>query len=156
MKKLLLVVVAVLLVGSTAYADEIDDYIELLRDDAKAVKKLVVMEAMDLSDEEGEKFWPIYEKYQREVDKLNRARLKLIEDYADNYWDMTDSKAKQLVNDTIGRRLKRMYLRKDYFRKFSYAIGATQAAKFMQLDNVIAQIVSLQISAELPLIEKWN
>ena len=158
MKKLLvmLAVVAVALGATSAYADEIDDYIELLREDISLVKKAIVTEVMDLSKAEGERFWPIYDKYDREVQGLNKKRLKLIERFADKYWDMDDGTARSLVEDASDLDLKRIYLRKEYYRKFSFAIGATKAAKFYQLDNAISTLVRLQIMAELPLIEKWD
>ena len=156
MKKLL-IIIGVLCVGATsANADEIDDYIELLREDVRTVKKAVVEVVMDLSEAEGERFWPIYDKYQREVEQLNKKRFKLIEKFADSYWDMDDGTAKSLVERASDMQIKRVYLRKQYFRKFAFAVGATKAAKFAQLDNAISTLVSLQIAAELPLIEKWD
>jgi len=43
------------------------DTMELLRQKMKADKKLVVGANMDLTESEAQRFWPVYENYQRDL-----------------------------------------------------------------------------------------
>ncbi len=46
-----------------------DSNMEMLYQKLKADKKLLIAENMGLTDDEGKKFWPLYDDYQKELDK---------------------------------------------------------------------------------------
>lgn len=148
-----LAIMLVLASPSLAGDDYIDEYIEILRTDARAEKRAVISAAMNLSDAQAKKFWPVYNKYEADVKKLNNKRINVIKDYAEHYWSMSDGRANDLMTRALDFQMKRVYLRKDYYRKFSYAVGHATAAKFMQIDNQIGLLVDLQIAANLPILD---
>src|SRR6185295_1978966 len=56
---------------------------DILLQKIKADKKLLVsMNMDDLTDAEGKAFWPVYDEYQKELEKLNQRLGKAIMDYA--------------------------------------------------------------------------
>jgi hypothetical protein len=55
---------------------------QILRDKIKADKKLVVATNMELTEPEAKGFWPIYDQYQRDLQKINRRIVALLESYA--------------------------------------------------------------------------
>jgi Spy/CpxP family protein refolding chaperone len=114
----------------------------------------IVDEVMDLTDAQAEKFWPVYKRYQKELGKINEAELRLIKKYAENWDYMTDDVANELANKMFEIDIKRGYLKKEYYRKFSFALDPITAAKFFQLENQIGLLVKLQIAAVMPMIEK--
>ena len=76
---------------------------DILAQKIKADKKLLVAQTMQLTDQEGTAFWPIYDAYQADLGKIN-ARLKTgIENYAKDYNadTMTDAKASALTTEAI-------------------------------------------------------
>ena len=79
-KKIIGVAVAIMLVGlpslGLAAQDKPADNMQILRDKIKADKKLVVAENMELTESEAKNFWPIYEGYQKELQKINRRIIK--------------------------------------------------------------------------------
>ena len=140
-----------LLLGSPAMAQ--GAYLELLKSDVRAVKMELIKEAMQFSDEEATAFWPVYEKYQRELNKINDATLDLIKDYADHYYEMTDKKAEELIKKSVELDIKRAWLRKKYLRQFNWVLPAKKVAKFYQIENKLGVLVEVQMAAEIPLIE---
>jgi hypothetical protein len=150
MKRVLLVAVAALLVGSVASAD--DYYIELLKSDVKSMKKEIIIEVMEFTPEQSRAFWPVYKEYQAEVNKVNDAELKLIKKYAENYNDLGDDLARELGNRLIELDLRRGYIKKEYFRKFSFVLSPVVAAKFLQVEHRISLLVELQIASVMPMI----
>ena len=50
---------------------------QIVRDKVRADKKLLVAENMQLTESEGKAFWPLYDSYQRELDKINARTSKL-------------------------------------------------------------------------------
>ena len=61
------------------------------------------------------------------------------------------------ADGSVGRMLKfdksRTDLRAEYYPKFKKAIGAKQAAKFLQVDNRLNLLVDLQIANAIPIIQ---
>src|SRR5579864_5802819 len=106
MKRLLIVIA--LLFAMPSFADDLDQYIQLLKTDLKASARDYISKGMlTFTEEEAKRFWPIYESYMAERGKFLDARLALIMDYADNYDKMTDAKAEELLK----RRFEQLKLR---------------------------------------------
>src|SRR6478752_8856899 len=84
-----------------AAQDKPADNMQILRDKLKADKKLLVASNMELTESEAKGFWPIYDEYQKDLQKINRRMAKLIESYADDYRNksLTDEKAKKLIDE---------------------------------------------------------
>ena len=151
---------AVLLAGALASlpalvsASSLESEIELLRSDVKTSKVEIVKEALKLDSAKSDAFWPVYRKYQLDLDKIGDKRLALIKDFAANYEKMTDEKAKMLVKQALDLQSARTNLLKSYYPQFEKVIGATEAAKLVQVEHLIMAVIDLQLAAEMPLIEK--
>jgi hypothetical protein len=143
------------LATNAAYAqNDVDSFVELLRSDAKTNKKAMITAAMDFTNDQAATFWPIYRNYEFELDKLGDARFALIKNYADSYENMTDEKAKELIETAFKFQEDRLKLRKKYFNEVSKALSPALAAKFIQVENQIHMVIDMQIASELPLIHK--
>ena len=51
-----------------------------------------------LTDEEAKRFWPIYDAYNTELENFVDGRVALLKAYADDFEQMTDVKASELLN----------------------------------------------------------
>ncbi len=145
-------VILFLLVSSVSLFAQ-DDFIELLRQDLKTQKVAVITETMNFTEAESNAFWPVYREYDFEATKLADERLAIIKDYAQNFENMTDVKAKELIDRSMKNQENRLKLRKKYFKEFLKVLPAIKAARFAQVENQISLLLDLQIAAELPLIE---
>jgi hypothetical protein len=153
MKKLLLVIVALFLVNTVSYGGDVEAYIELLKSDLRTQKVAVLTEAMRFTDEGSTAFWPIHREYELELSKIIDDRIELIKDYAQNYDNLTNEKAKEIAGKVFDLEKRRTKLKKKYFKKFEKALSAVVAAKFVQVENQINLLIDLQIASELPLIK---
>ncbi len=68
-------------------------YVELLRSDVRSQKVAILTEMMNFNEQEDATFWPIYREYDAELSKINDDRVTLIQEYAKNYEEMTDTVA---------------------------------------------------------------
>jgi hypothetical protein len=153
MKKLLIVIIVSLLVNSVSYGKGVDAYIQLLRSDARTQKAAVITEAMQFTDEDSSAFWPVYREYELELSKIIDDRIELIKDYSQNYDILTEEKAKEIAKKVFAIEKRRTKLKKKYFKRFSKALSAIIAARFIQVENQINLLIDLQIASELPLIK---
>jgi hypothetical protein len=129
-------------------------YVELLRSDVKTKKTAILVEIMQLTDEQADKFWPIYREYDFELQKLNDQKLAGIQEYAKNYDKMTDEKADELANLALDLESKRNDLKRKYYEKVSEQLGGIIAARFLQVENQMLMVIDLQIASSLPIVQK--
>ncbi len=130
------------------------DPVELLRADLRANKVAILTEAMDLDATQSDLFWPVYREYEAEVVKLNDGLLAMIKDYAANYENMTDEKAKQLLDQGFKIRESRTKLLKTYSGKVEKALSPKIAARWVQAEIAIQSAIDIQLASELPLMKK--
>ena len=134
-------------------SDKSSDTMQALRDKLKADKKLVVAEAMQLSQTESAAFWPVYESYQKDLTALNQRTMKMIKDYADGYGSMTDPIAKGLVDSFLKIEKDRIALMQTYTPKFRKVLPEIKVARYWQVENKIRAVVNYELAYEIPLAE---
>jgi hypothetical protein len=149
MKKLILIIALFSL--TNVFAQNVDDFIQLLKSDVQSQKIAIITQVMNFTDEQSEVFWPIYNEFSNELLKLSDKRISNIKDFAANYDSLTDTKANQLIKNAFDFQSKRLSLNEKYFDKFAKALSPTVAAKYMQLEYEIQLIIDLSVNSNLPL-----
>jgi len=84
--------------------------------------------------------------------KLNDQRVEIIKDYAQNYNDMTDQKADELMQKALAYQKQREELLITTYEKVKQALGAITAARFAQVEHQLLLIIDLQIDSALPVV----
>lgn len=130
----------------------IQAYINLMREDVRQQKGEIMGSIMVLGAADAAKFWPIYEDYDAALHKLNDQRAANIKDYANSYDQMTDEKADLLIRNAMAYRKQRSDLLEKTYGRMSQALGATTAARFVQVESQLLGIIDLRIAASLPVV----
>ena len=131
----------------------IDAYVNLLREDVQKQKVAITSQLMQLSPEQAATFWPIYNEYAKQLSALGDLMVKGIKEYAANYSSLTDAKATELANMRLGYEERLLALKKNYFEKFSKALNPKLAARFFHIENQLLDIIDLQVASSLPIIQ---
>ena len=158
-KKIIGVAVAIMLVGlpslGLAAQDKPADNMQILRDKIKADKKLVVAENMELTESEAKNFWPIYDDYQKELQKINRRLIKLLESYADDMRkkSLTDDKAKKLIDEANAIEQAEVNIKSTFAPKLSKALPTIKVARYLQIENKIRAMVRYELAQGVPLMK---
>jgi hypothetical protein len=135
---------------SEAEKKNTDYYIELVRQDVRKEAREIIGEKLALKQAEAEKFWPVYDRYEAELGRLGDAKLALINDYAENYKNMTDAKAGELTSKAVELDIQRTSLLKQYLPEFQKALTNRRAAQFYQIEMPLLKIVDIQIASQMP------
>lgn len=128
-----------------------DDDIALLRQDLRARKMQVIGENMSLSDEEGQKFWPVYNHYVKDLTAVNDQKYALLKQYAEMWQTMSDQDALIYVRHWLEVDGQAQALRLKYVPVVSQVLPGRKAATFFQLDRRLNMIVDLQLFGQIPL-----
>jgi hypothetical protein len=158
-KKVTAVGWAIMLMGlpsiSLAAQDKPADNMQILRDKLKADKKLVVATNMELTESEAKNFWPIYNEYQKDLQKINRRIIALLESYAADFRSksLTDDKAKKLIDEATAIEQAEVNLKSTYAPKLSKALPSIKVARYLQIENKIRALVKYDLAQGVPLVQ---
>ena len=135
-----------------AKAVDTDKIIELLRKDVRAQKADIIGKTMKLDSGQAASFWPIYKAYEAERQALGDQRLAVIQDLAEHFDTLNDAKAKGLLDRSFVIEDQRLALEKKYKDELLKVLPAKVVARFFQVETRINNLISLEISSEIPLV----
>jgi hypothetical protein len=127
---------------------------ELLRSDIRTKKMTLIAERMEFSGKEADAFWPIYRKYDVELAAINDKKIALLKEYLQSHKTLDDAKAKEIAQGVFDVDQRTLDLRKKYFEELSGAVSPKTAARFLQIERRIQQLVDVQIASQFPVIKK--
>ena len=127
-------------------------YMELLRTDVRKQKTDIMGQMMQFDTEEAAKFWPIYNEYDGELTRIGDKKVAMIKKYAENFEDMTDAVADELIRDAIQIDQQRHDTKVKYYGRVKDALGGITAARFLQIENQLLMLIDLQVASSLPVI----
>ena len=152
--RLLIVLVLAISVAPGAAGEATDASMEILRDTLRANKKAIVDVNLTLTDAEAAQFWPVYDRYQKELTGVNDRLVKLIEDYTTNFGTLSDDKAKELIEQYLTVDEDRAKVRRTYLPEFAKALPGRKVARFYQIENKIDAVLRYDLAATIPVIEE--
>lgn len=129
----------------------VDAYIEALKSDVRAHTRKIVEANMQLTEEEAALFWPIYDRYAYDMNKLNYERASIYEFYAANYRTMSDEQAKGLLRRQNYADRRRLSIYEKYAREMAKVLPMRIVLRFFQIARQVDRLVSLKIMSDTPL-----
>ncbi|HZS54462.1 MAG TPA: hypothetical protein VFA65_08665 [Bryobacteraceae bacterium] len=132
---------------------KLDQEIQLMRKDVRSQKKQIIAANLKLTDQESEKFWPIYDRYTADLVKINDTKYALIKEYATHFDSLTDDELDKSVKQWLGLDQSVAQLRLKYLPTFRAVLSAKNTALFYQLDRRIVNMIDLRVASALPLVE---
>lgn len=153
MKKFL--VLSLLLFTSLSFAqiESFDStYIAGLKKDVGGTFKEIVKENLKLTEDEANKFWPLFDQYLAARSPIFEKRVSITEEFMMNYYAMDDATAKDLIDKAIQSQQDLMDVRKEYLDKMFEVLPAPLVGKFFQIDNRVSAVVDLVRMSATPLV----
>ena len=151
---LLLAVAASLLAlaAQQTTAQTVTDEIEVLRGVLKADRKVVVAEAMQMTEAQSAAFWPLYRDYRAEMDRLGDRMVKLVLEYADTYPNVPEDRAAKLLKNYLALEKDLVSVRAKHLKKIAKVLPASKVLRFAQLENRLDLVLRLQMASAVPLV----
>jgi Spy/CpxP family protein refolding chaperone len=144
--------------GNTSQAaakptSSIDQDISMLRKDIRSQRKQLIAANMNLTGDEAEKFWPIYDQYVGELVQINNTKYDLIKQFVQSSGSLTAEQADNSVKQWLGVDESVAQLRMKYVPIFRKVLSPQNTALFYQLDRRVQLMIDLQLASQLPLVE---
>jgi len=161
-KTSLILATFMLVLGATSANAQFSSEAVMSPQEVQAARELVEIERdmsliinLDLTPQESEKFWPLYDEYRQKIRSIRGRKLSLIEAYAERYRAGTvdDEFAEMAIKDALKVQLDTVKTRQKYWKKFRRIVPATKAARFYQLENKMDTEIDFVLSGGIPLVE---
>ena len=120
------------MIGGVAFAQPKD---KMTKEERKERQELIqaqkvafISSQLELTTAEAEKFWPVFNEYEAEIEKVRRAHrteMKKLKDI-DN---LSEEEAYAITEKVLNLEGKNSKIRKDYLVKFAAVLGKKKAAK---------------------------
>jgi Spy/CpxP family protein refolding chaperone len=152
---IVLFVVASLVAHAAWAQDKLADVTDMdaLRAAVKSDKRAFVASTLKLTDIQAKRFWPIYDAYQRSLDRTNRRRVVAIEGLIGRDRPLTDLYARSLANDLISSDEAEVKARRTLHNRVMRALPPLKAVRYMQLESKIRAVQAYDLASTLPLVQ---
>ena len=114
-------------------------------------KRALYTQALQLTDDESRAFWPVYDKYEARVKKIDDRFIQLVDDYAAKYSTMTDADAQQMLAAKTKIDRERMDLQQAYTKKIAKAVPAIKALRYAQVEGRIDNELQRKVMQLIPI-----
>jgi hypothetical protein len=154
MKKILIIVVLLgVFACMPAFAQvNTEDQIEVLRDSAEVDRKAIVAMNVNLTEEESAVFWPVYNKYRGEMKDVNDRLLAMIRKYAENFKNLSDEMAAELMAEAMDIEQDRQIYKRLYVEGLLDILPTKKVAVLFQIENKIEAEIKYDLSLEIPFV----
>lgn len=161
MSRLRLLLAIVLLAASSAAVraespatiSPADPTLDALLSAIRSNRKAFVAVNLQLTDEEAGKFWPVYDRYQADINKVGDRFLALVQDYTASFPTLSDDKAMKIVEDYLAIEADRVEVRKTYVKEFAASLPGRKVARLYQLENKMDAVIRYDIASTVPVLE---
>lgn len=125
----------------------------LLRADIRSQRKQIIAETLTLTDAEAQRFWPVYDRYAADLEKINDAKYALVKQYVDDFGNISDAEAKDYTTKWLNIDVQVTSLRGSYVPAVEKVLPGVKAATFFQIDRRLALLIELQLASNLPILQ---
>jgi hypothetical protein len=116
-------------------------------------RRALVAVNLNLSPDESAAFWPVYDRYQKDLNAVGDRMAALIEDYRAHFADLSNDKALKLVNDYLAAETERLKVRSDYVAQFAKVLPGRTVARLYQIENKMDAVMRYDLAATIPVVD---
>ena len=104
-------------------------YAQDRKENIQTMKIAFITEKLDLTPQEAQQFWPLYNQYNDKMMELRKKRRQDHREARSNFDELSDNEVEQLVNNDLATRQKELDLQKEYNEKFKAVLPIKKVAK---------------------------
>jgi hypothetical protein len=124
------------------------------RDVLEKERRIVLAGEMNLTDEERDKFWQLFNEYIQDRQKVNDVRVDVIIRYSETYRTMTNEIAKSLIDDRFRYEREMVKLREKYLKRLRRILPETKVARFFQVESNMDAALDYNLAASKTVIQE--
>jgi len=113
-----------------------------------ALKAAFITKQLDLTPAEAEKFWPVYNQYQNEIQALNKNRMANTNNMKPDIDNMSDADINKMIENEFVFEQQQLDIRKKYVTQFEKVLSVKKTAKLFQAEKDFKLFLLKQMSKD--------
>jgi len=126
--------------------------LDALRVEMRKDKRGLVERNMQLTAAEAAKFWPVYDAYQQELDRVVQRENRALLDYINAENSMTDANAKRIAREFLKAEDEEQALRQKQLRRVLAVLPGRKAARYLQIETKLRTLQRYDVAERIPLV----
>lgn len=118
-------------------------------------KQQMITQNMKITVEEHAVFWKLYDEYEAARRVIGQKRAENISKYAENYNNLTNEKAEELISNSFAIMSEFIQLQQSTYKKMAKALSPKRAAQFIQLEVYLENVVRVEIADQIPFVGEF-
>jgi Spy/CpxP family protein refolding chaperone len=106
---------------------------------------------MNLTPDEAKKFWPLYEQYEAEMEKIDARHLQELQNFG--YANLNDKDAAYKLDEVVAIQQARLDTEKRFIPKFRKVLSQVNVTRFFQIDSKLRAMLQCDIAQTAPLVK---
>ena len=127
---------------------------EILLNTIRANRKALVTVNLEMSPEEANEFWPLYDRYQKEISAIGDRVVAIVDEYTTTFRDLSNDRALQLMESYLTAEAERLQVRRTYLGEFAKVLPGRTVARFYQVENKMDAILRHDLAATIPVVDE--
>ena len=117
-------------------------------------KMEIVMDYVKPTEEQKVAFLEVYNKYEIERKELGKTRIELLNQYANQWENITNEQADEWMKKVMALSIKQDKLIKKYYKKVKSVTDAKVATQFYQIEAYILTRIRYSILETIPFVDE--
>lgn len=126
----------------------------ILLNTIRANRKALVTVNLEMSPEEANEFWPLYDRYQKEIGAMGDRVVAIVDEYTTTFRDLSNDRALQLMESYLAAEAERLQVRRTYLGEFAKVLPGRTVARFYQVENKMDAVLRYDLAATIPVVEE--
>ena len=150
--RILAVPAVLLLLSASVGADDCaQGDIGMVREAMRTSKRALVEANLELTDAEAKAFWPVYNRYQKDLGATRESLFQVVEEETLQAVKLTDEKALELVRRYLAAEAARVQVRSAYAKEIAQVLPGLKVARFYQIENKLDAVINYGMATRVPL-----
>ena len=156
MKKITILITAFLAFNVSFAQDDMSEEIAMMQEIFGAEKKAIIEQNVDLSGQDGNAFWKLYDEYEAQRQEIGQAKLELLQKYTNKKGALTNQQAKDLMAEAVPLRTAEDKLILNFTKRIEKATNALISVQFYQIEHYISDGIRFSILNNIDFIQDKN
>ncbi len=153
MKKITLLIAALLVFTSSFAQDELTEEIKMMQEIFGNEKKAIIEDNVDLTGVDGNAFWKLYADYEKERQEIGQTKLELLQKYTTKKGALTSQQASDLLGEAVPLRTAEDKLILNFTKRIEKATNALVSVQFYQIEHYISDGMRFAILNNIDFIQ---
>ena len=154
MKKITLLIIALLFINVTFSQDYSIEELKIFQNLFGVQKKAVYEENMNISGVNADTFWTLYNEYEVERKKIGEKKMELLMTYTTEVGTLTNAQADELLTQAANIRSSENNLIMKYVKKMRKSTNSLVAAQFYQIEHYITDGIRFSLLNSIEFINE--